>query len=225
MKSNAEERDSQAPNSPRTSRRDLLLASHNPGKIREIRRMCANLPFIWHGLDEFLDLPDAVEDAPTFAGNARRKALHYARLTGLVTLADDSGLEVDALTGAPGVRSARFAGSQRDDGANNRKLIALLADVPADRRTARFRCALALARRDDVLLEAEGAVEGRIVDEPRGGGGFGYDPHFWLPSLGCTMAELPPERKNQISHRGEALRELLSRIEAVLRDVDGILGP
>ncbi len=187
----------------------VLLATRNAGKLREIRQMTADSSLVWHSLAEFPDVPEPDESGQTFAENARLKALHFAAATGLCTLADDSGLEVDALGGAPGVYSARFAGFPRDDAANNRKLVAALAGVPQERRTARFRCALAMARADEVLLEADGAVEGRIIDQPRGDNGFGYDPHFLVPHLGRTMAELPADQKNALSHRGQALRSLL----------------
>jgi len=196
---------------------DILLATHNTGKIREIRQLAGHPAWRWHGLDDFPDVPEAIEDADTFAENARRKALHYAAATGLLTLADDSGLEVDALEGAPGVRSARFAGMPRDDAANNRKLVAALAGVPLERRTARFHCAMALAGRGEVLAETRGSVEGRILDVPRGSNGFGYDPHFLLPALGRTMAELPSQEKNALSHRGQALRAMLPQIAALLQ--------
>jgi XTP/dITP diphosphohydrolase len=195
---------------------ELLLATHNAGKVREIRQLAAGRDWLWHSLDDFPDVPEAVEDADTFAGNARRKALHYAEATGLPTLADDSGLEVDCLGGAPGVRSARFAGRSHDDAANNHKLVAALDEIPLERRTARFRCAMVLARPGQVLAETHGAVEGRFIDEPRGANGFGYDPHFLVPSLGKTMAELPAQEKNALSHRGQALRAMLPKIESVL---------
>lgn len=193
--------------------RELVVATRNAGKLREIRELTAGRPLVWRGLDEFAGLADVEETGATFAENARLKALHYAAATSLPALADDSGLEVDALGGAPGVRSARYAGAPRDDTANNRKLIAALAGVPPARRTARFRCALALADKGVVLLEAEGAFEGLIVDEPRGTNGFGYDPHFLVPALGRTAAELPPAEKNARSHRGQALRALLARLD------------
>jgi XTP/dITP diphosphohydrolase len=195
---------------------EILLATHNPGKVREIRQVAAGDDWRWHSLDDFPEVAEAVEDADTFAGNARRKALHYAEVTGLPTLADDSGLEVDALGGAPGVLSARYAGSPHDDAANNRKLVAALHGIPPSQRTARFRCAMALARPGQVLAETQGAVEGVIVDEPRGSNGFGYDPHFLIPSLGKTMAELPAQEKNALSHRGQALRAMLPEIARVL---------
>ncbi len=196
---------------------EILLATRNPGKVREIRAAAVGLPLVWHSLQEFPELPEADECGSSFAENARIKALHYARLTRLPTLADDSGLEVDALGGQPGVRSARYAGLPRDDAANNRKLIQMLTGVPPERRTARFRCAMAFADRGRVLLETEGTVEGQIVDQPRGAGGFGYDPHFLLPDLGRTAAELPTELKNLRSHRGQALRAMLAQLEAFYR--------
>ena len=195
----------------------VLLATRNPGKIREIRAIAAGTPLVWHGLDEFPDLPDADESGATFAENARLKAIHYARRTGRDTLADDSGLEVDVLGGAPGVHSARFAGRPRDDAANNRKLIGLLANVPAEQRTARFRCAMAFVRDGRVVLESEGVFAGRICDQARGRNGFGYDPHFLVPELGLTAAELPSDEKNARSHRGQALRAMLQQIEALFR--------
>lgn len=197
----------------------VLIATRNPGKLREIRQIAAATPLTWHGLDKFPDVPDAIENGSSFAENARLKALHYAAATGLCTLADDSGLAVDVLDGAPGVHSARYAGSPRDDAANNRKLIRALADVPQQRRSACFRCAMALARNGEVVLETEGRVEGLICDEPRGENGFGYDPHFLIPELGRTVAELPPEQKNARSHRGQALRAMLTQIETLFRSL------
>jgi XTP/dITP diphosphohydrolase len=161
-------------------------------------------------------LPEAVEDADTFEGNARLKALHYARLTGLWTIADDSGLEVDALDGRPGVYSSRYAGPQCDPLANNTRLITELAGIPLEKRTARFRCVVTLATARGVVATASGTVEGLIVDDPRGSNGFGYDPHFLVPELGVTTAELPPEHKNRISHRGRALAALRPEIVRLL---------
>jgi XTP/dITP diphosphohydrolase len=214
----------------------IVIASRNANKVREIAAVlgAADAPAAlravrWLSLAEAAPhAGDPVEDQPTFAGNAALKARHASRLTGLWTLADDSGLEVDALDGAPGVLSARYAGlaagvsggrnpaRAEKDLANNRKLIAALAGVPAERRTARFRCCLALADGERILLTAEGGVEGRIIDAPRGSGGFGYDPHFLIPELGRTMAELGMQEKNRISHRGRALRQLRERLAALL---------
>ncbi len=196
---------------------DVLLATGNAGKLREMRQIAGEMPLRWHGLDEFPDIPPAEETGATFAENARLKALHYAAATGLATLADDSGLEVDALHGAPGVHSARYAGSPRSDARNNQKLISLLADIPAEHRTARFRCAMAYVEGEQVLLETSGTFEGRICNEARGTNGFGYDPHFHVPELNCTAAELPPAEKNARSHRGEALRKMLTELERLLR--------
>ncbi len=185
---------------------ELVLATRNDGKLREMRQLTAGLPFVWRGLDDFPAVPEAVEDAETFVGNATRKALHYAEATGLAALADDSGLEVDALGGAPGVHSARFAGASRDDAANNRKLISALAGTRIAERTARFCCAMVLARGGEVLHVATGVLHGLILDEARGENGFGYDPHFFVPALGRRTAELAADQKNAISHRGRALR-------------------
>jgi len=191
----------------------ILIATKNPGKLREIRRLTAGHDWSFLSLADLPAIPEAVEDGATFAENARKKALHYAGHSGLPTLADDSGLEVDALDGAPGVHSARYAGEPRDDAANNRKLLEHLAGVLPQQRTARFRCAMALAIPGRVLAETQGCVEGLILTEPRGTGGFGYDPLFLLPELGRTMAELEPDEKNRLSHRGQALREMLARLE------------
>ncbi len=190
----------------------LLIATTNPGKLREIEAVFAALSLHFEDLSKYPDLPAAVEDADTFMANAEKKALHYAERTGLPTLADDSGLEVDCLAGRPGVQSARFAGRHGDDQANNAKLIDLLRDVPLQERNARFRCAIVVAGHGAVLARAEGAIEGLIVDEPRGENGFGYDPHFLVPDLGKTTAELAPEHKNSISHRGQALRSILDAL-------------
>ena len=161
-------------------------------------------------------MPEALEDGLTFEENAKKKALHYARLTGLWALADDSGLEVDALGRRPGVNSARFARPQQDAAANNAKLIAQMRDVPPEKRSARFRCELALADGERILAAASGVIEGIIINEPRGENGFGYDPHFLQPQLGLTTAELTPEHKNRISHRGQALRNVRPKLEALL---------
>ncbi|MFO0974161.1 MAG: RdgB/HAM1 family non-canonical purine NTP pyrophosphatase [Phycisphaerae bacterium] len=212
--------------------RPILVATHNPGKVREIAALLdAEDPALrervrWVSLD---DLPDPIpaphEDQPTFAANAALKARYYSRASGLWTLADDSGLEVDALHGAPGVLSARFApldaaaastGRAAQDDANNRKLIAALRGVPPERRTARFRCCLALANGETLLATATGAIDGLIIDSPRGAGGFGYDPHFLVPGLGRTTAELPLAEKNRVSHRGQALRRLRPVLLAAL---------
>lgn len=189
-----------------------VLASGNAGKLREFAQMLADsgielLPQSDFGIDP------APETAATFVENALAKARHVAAQTGLPAIADDSGLEVDALDGAPGVRSARYAGEPADDQANNRRLLADLEGLPADGRRARFRAVLVYLRHaaDPAPVIAEGIWEGRIADAPRGDGGFGYDPLFELDD-GRTSAELPPEEKNRLSHRGRALTELRERL-------------
>ena len=198
----------------------ILIATTNAGKRHEVRAVLGDLPVRFATLDDFEDLPPAIEDADTFAGNAACKALYYARLTACLSLADDSGLEVDVLGGAPGVRSARYAGAAGDDAANNAKLIAELAAVPVEQWTARFRCALALANGERVVATATGSVEGLIVSQAVGSNGFGYDPHFFLPNLGVTAAQLSVEEKNRISHRGQALSAIRAQIEELLPPMD-----
>jgi XTP/dITP diphosphohydrolase len=199
----------------------LVVASANPGKLREFRALLSGLPFSVTSLAE-LKIESPQETGRSFAENALLKARHAARAAAalaadgqVAALADDSGLEVDALHGAPGIYSARFAGPQADDAANNAKLLAALAGVPAAARGARYRCALAFVgdADDPAPLVAEGVWEGVILDAPRGGGGFGYDPYFWIPALQATAAELEPGRKNSLSHRGTALRALRVRLE------------
>ena len=190
----------------------LLIATTNRGKLREVRAILADAPLHLCTLDDFPAITEAVEDGTTFEENAKKKALHYHRLTGVTTLADDSGLEVDALGGAPGVHSARFAGRQGDDAANNARLVALLQGIPLERRTARFRCVMALAHEGAIAATSHGSVEGLILDHPAGDQGFGYDPHFFLPDLAQTKAQLPLETKNRLSHRGQALRAILPAI-------------
>jgi len=194
----------------------ILIATTNEGKLREARAILDGLPVQITTLADHPSFPEPIEDAPTFEGNAELKALHYAKLGGCLTLADDSGLEVDALGGEPGVRSARYAGPGCDDAANNEKLVQQLGGIQPEQRTARFRCAVALASPDEVLATASGAVEGRIVDMPRGSNGFGYDPHFFVPEFDMTTAEMSPEQKNRISHRGQAFRGIRPAIELLL---------
>jgi XTP/dITP diphosphohydrolase len=201
------------PNSTHAQRRRLIVATANPGKLAEFRALLAETPFDLTSLGE-LNLPSPEESGSSFLANATLKARHASALSGLASLADDSGLEVDALHGAPGVYSARYAGVQGDDAANNLKLVAALAEVPKDKRQARYRCVLVLARApaDPAPLIAEGVWEGEIIDSPRGSGGFGYDPYFYLPALKCTAAELSADTKNRLSHRGRALQALRERL-------------
>ena len=195
---------------------EIVIASKNQGKIREIRQIYSDLPV---AIVEIPDLPEVVEDGLTFAENARKKAVEIARHTGRWALADDSGLEVDALGGAPGIHSARWSG--RGDEGNNEKLLEELRDVPAPARSARYRAVVVVASPDGrVVAEADGTCEGVIGFDRRGTGGFGYDPLFVVPQFGKTMAELEAATKHSISHRGEALRRLrepLTRALAAVR--------
>lgn len=188
----------------------VVLATGNAGKLREMQQVLAPLQFEVHAQSEFA-VPDADETGLSFVENAIIKARHAARLTGLPAIADDSGLEVDALDGAPGIYSARYAGSaDRSDAANNAKLLAELAARGVKNATARFQCVLVFMRHanDPVPVIAQGSWEGFILDAPRGSGGFGYDPLFFVPGENCASAELPAARKNILSHRGQALVKL-----------------
>jgi XTP/dITP diphosphohydrolase len=201
----------------------LIFATSNLHKLQEARSILAPFGVVIRSLDDFTqELAEPVEDGETFEDNARLKARYYARHLGMSCLAEDSGLEVDALGGAPGVYSARYAGVEgtRDerDRANNEKLMRELANVPPDQRQARFVCTLALAEPGGAILaEARGVYPGVIAPTPRGTNGFGYDPLLFLPDRGCTSAELLPEEKHARSHRGQALRQLLEVLPAELR--------
>lgn len=192
--------------------RPLPASGRDALESRPVRKAAPKTPLTLLSLTDIEPIPAPEETGSTFQENADAKALYYADATGFPTLADDSGLEVDALQGAPGVHSARFAGPDADDRANNAKLVRLLAGVPADRRTARFRCAMALADRGRIVARTSGSIEGRIIDEPRGENGFGYDPHFFVERLGMTAAEMPPEVKNRVSHRGQALAAMMPHL-------------
>ena len=189
----------------------IVVGSRNAGKIREIQAVLADLPYEIVGLPD-AGVADAEETGETFQENAVIKAGYYCQHTGEYCLADDSGLEVDALQGAPGVYSARYAGVYANDSENNRKLLEELAEVPGNQRTARFRSVLALVGPDGNVLLSEGVCEGVILFEPRGNGGFGYDPLFFVTEQGKTMAEMSLEEKNQISHRGNALRAFKEKL-------------
>jgi XTP/dITP diphosphohydrolase len=202
----------------------IVLATRNPGKIREIRQVLADLPVGIVALDDDSDIPEPPEEGATFADNAASKALYYARATGQWCLADDSGLEVDALEGRPGVHSARYAAGGREaqgdravlDEANNAKLLRELAGLADGDRTARFVCELALSDGEKILIRTRGVVEGRIAQAPEGDNGFGYDPLFFVPALGCTTAQLSPGDKNRISHRGKAARRFAELLREML---------
>ena len=196
----------------------LLVATGNAGKKREFALLLAELPLEIVSLSDVGIAGDVAETGTTFAENAVLKARAYASQSGLLTLADDSGLEVDALGGAPGVFSARYGGPGLDDRGRYELLLRNLAEVPDERRTARFRCVIALVDLHGREALAEGVCEGRIIRAPRGVHGFGYDPVFWVDSEGCTMAELPPERKNAISHRAAAARQAVDILRGWLAE-------
>lgn len=187
----------------------LLVATGNQGKLKEIHRLLENSDVEVVGLNQCDNPPEVIEDGDTFEANARKKAVQMAAFSGCLTLADDSGLVVDALGGAPGVHSARYAGKQGDDAANNAKLLSELVDVVDEKRQAAFHCVMALASPDGHCQTFAGKVSGLIMRGERGGGGFGYDPLFMVPEYGKTMAELPLDIKNRISHRGTALQQLI----------------
>lgn len=195
----------------------LLLATTNQGKLRELKQLLAPFALDLVGLDQLDGPPVVEEDGATFKDNAIKKALTLARFSGYLTLADDSGLSVDVLAGAPGVFSARYAGEQSDDKANNLKLVTELQKLPLNQRKAHFHCCIALAWPDGRCSTVEGQVDGLIIDQERGINGFGYDPLFLVPEYGKTMAELPAKMKNRISHRGQALQQLLPLIAEILQ--------
>ena len=202
----------------------IVLATRNPGKVREIRQALADLPIEILDLASSGTIPEPAEDGATFADNARTKALYYARATGKWALAEDSGLAVDALDGAPGVRSARYASGdcapEADrsaiDLANNARLLGALEGVPDAQRTARFVCHLVLADAESVLIETFDTLEGQIARSPTGENGFGYDPIFYVPAHGRTTAQLSTEQKNRISHRGKAVRHFAGLLRTFL---------
>jgi XTP/dITP diphosphohydrolase len=190
----------------------LVLASNNAGKLKEFAQLLAPIGFELHPQGEF-DVPEAEEPHATFVENALAKARHAARLTGLPALADDSGVCVNAFGGAPGVYSARFAGEPKSDARNNEKMVADLAQHSD--KSAYYYCVLVYVRHadDPQPVIADGVWRGEMIDTPRGAGGFGYDPYFFVPALGKTAAELSPDEKNAISHRGQALRALVEKLK------------
>ena len=201
----------------------ILVASTNRGKLAELKAMIssADVDVEWLGLNDFPNTPEVIEDGETFAENARKKALGYAKATGLWTIADDSGLCIDTLDGAPGVKSARFSGEKEKDRGlldhkNMEKVLRLLEGTPKEKRTCRFICNLCLANAQEILLETQGFLEGYITEEKMGENGFGYDPIFFVPELNKTVAQLSTEEKNSISHRGNAIRELKPKLVELL---------
>jgi XTP/dITP diphosphohydrolase len=195
--------------------KEIVLASSNPGKVREINQLLADLDLHVQPQSEY-GVEDADETGLTFVENAILKARNAAQHTGRPAIADDSGIEVDALNGAPGIYSARFAGAGASDRDNLEKLLNDLQGVPEAERTARFQCLLVYLRHaaDPTPLICQGTWGGRILTAPRGEHGFGYDPVFYVPTHACSSAELPPEVKNSLSHRGQALRKLVSALQA-----------
>ena len=191
--------------------KEIILASSNPGKVREINQLLAGLDLHVQPQTDF-GVPDIEETGLTFVENAILKARNAAQHTGRPAIADDSGIEVDALNGAPGIYSARYAGIGASDQANLEKLLAELGDLPEEKRTARFQCLMVYMRHanDPTPLICQGSWEGRILFKPQGENGFGYDPVFYVPSHDCSSAELPADVKNSLSHRGQALRKLLA---------------
>lgn len=190
----------------------VVLATRNKGKIREFTAAFEELGFTVWTIDDIVDIVEPEETGSTFLENAEMKALYYAEACGLPCVADDSGLEVDALGGAPGVLSARYAGDHGNDEANNQRLVEELAEVPAEERTARYQCALVWATPAGQVVSATGSCEGRIQLTPMGKGGFGYDPYFYISKLKTTMANISMEQKQAISHRGKALRALVEQL-------------
>jgi XTP/dITP diphosphohydrolase len=209
-------------------KRKILVATTNPGKIAELMAMLGD-NIEWLGLSHFKGVAEIQEDGATIAENARRKSLGYARATGFWTIADDSGLMVDALGGQPGVKSARFSNENEKacpefiegnrkllDHKNMAKVLKLLANIPREKRTAKFVCCLCLASPEKVLIETEGTLEGVIAEKEIGENGFGYDPFFFVPNLNKTVAQLTREEKNAISHRGNAIRKLKPLLNKLL---------
>jgi XTP/dITP diphosphohydrolase len=201
-------------------KQQIVVATMNAGKMRELAAML-DLDIQFRGLAEFEGIEEVVEDGHTFAENARKKAIGYSEQTGLWTIADDSGLVVDALGGRPGVMSARFSGAKCDDNRmldrrNMAKVLKLMEEVPDEQRTARFKCCICLASGRQILAETEGTLEGLIARQERGSNGFGYDPIFYVPGLDRTVAELGADEKNEISHRGNAIRRLKPLLAALI---------
>lgn len=201
--------------------RRLLIATHNPGKVAEYADILEDSRIEWLSLDDAGITFDVEENGSTFYENAVLKAVTYAQQSGLLTLADDSGLEVDALGGKPGVLSARYGGPGLSSADRYHLLLEALAGVPEVDRTARFRCVIVLASGDGTILgSADGVCEGQIAFEPHGEGGFGYDPVFYLPGRGVTMAQLPAAEKNRISHRGRASYSIGPLLRRTLRELE-----
>lgn len=194
----------------------IVFASRNEGKVKEIKNMLEGMGIELVSLKNYKNVPEIVEDGESFIQNALKKAKTVSEITGEIVLADDSGLQVEALGGDPGIHSARYAGEQASDEENNNKLLAKLKDIPSDKRDAFFCCLLVIYKPDKNYYSFEGKWRGIIIDETRGSNGFGYDPIFYVPGLKKTAAELPPEIKNKVSHRGQAFAKLKESLPAIL---------
>jgi len=193
----------------------ILIATRNPGKVQEIGDLTKDLPIVFFSLSDVADAPEVVEDGLTFEENALKKAHTLAAATGMVTLADDSGLCIDALDGRPGVLSARYAGERASDAEKCIRILQEMENVPDHARTARFVCAMALVTPEGEEKMFRGSCEGKITREPRGTGGFGYDPIFYFEEVGCTFSEMDRQSKNRVSHRGRALRAFARFLEGI----------
>jgi XTP/dITP diphosphohydrolase len=195
------------------NKKEMVIATQNKGKISEFKQMFGEKGWEVRSLLDYPELPDIEEDGETFAENAAKKAETLAKHLDRLVIADDSGLVIDALDGRPGVYSARYAGESKDDAANTEKVLKELVDVPSEDRTARFVCLIAVAKPNGQTRFYEGTCDGYIATEASGSNGFGYDPIFYVPELSKTMAQLTAQEKNNISHRANAIKELLSRQE------------
>ena len=201
----------------------ILVATGNIGKIKEFKELLdSNIE--WLGLKDFDNITEVEEDGQTFAENAQKKALGYAKQTGCITIADDSGLEIEALNGAPGIHSARFSGTHKDhrtgsliDHENIQKVLELMKDTPASKRNAQFVCALCIASPSEILFETKGTMRGTILTKQHGSGGFGYDPIFYFPPLDKTNSQMDPAEKNEISHRGQAVKNAKPFIQSLIK--------
>ena len=207
------------PNKPKTR---LLLATTNFGKLRELKELLAELPIQCLSLRDFPSVPTVEETGSTFEENAKLKALSYAEQTGELTIGEDSGICCDALDGAPGVHSARFCGEFHSDDANNRKLMELMANVSAEKRTAYYESSIALAVPGKLIGVEKGQVHGMIITDPQGCEGFGYDPIFFYPPYGKTFGEIPAVLKHRVSHRGQALLKMRKLLNAYLLGKSGL---
>ena len=198
--------------------KEIVIATRNPGKLEEFKVLMKDLEVELRSLEEWPNVPEPEETGKTFMANARLKAVYYAKETGLPCIADDSGLEVDYLDGAPGIYSARFAGEDTSYDIKNRILLDRLEGVPDEERRARFVCAVAAVFPDGTVKVVRETIEGQIAHEIVGENGFGYDPIFYVPEYGCTTAEMTPELKNELSHRGKALRAMKKILEEKFRE-------